>query len=387
MSLRPTLVHLTNIPTPYRTAFCNVLRQVLREAGIDFHVLYCARTEPDRHWPFDPRELDYSFTFLPGIHPTLGGTRPHLNPGIGLSLAKLRPRWLLAAGAWNLPTVLVASVLPRAIVGHRLFWSEGHGDAVMHASGPVARVRRASLRAWDGFAVPNARSAAWVQDEVGAPRPTLLLPNTVDETFFTPVEAEARDALRARFGWTGQRVVFTASRLEGFKGITELVEGWASLPEATRRVGRLAIAGDGSLRAHVETMSKRLSSGAGGLEVLGSLTPEQVRERLRAADAFILPSHRDPNPLSPIEAALVGRPLLLSHRAGNIDELLVHGQTGWKLDRLDALSLAAALGVFLQAPEPLVSSMGRDARTRAIQQFTRRAVAERFVRQLVAAFP
>lgn len=382
-SLEPRLVLLTNIPTPYRTAFLNVLREVLAERGLGLHVLFCARSEPDRSWPFDPGALHFPFTFLDGLHPELGGAKPHVNPSVVGALAHLRPQWLLAAGAWNTPTVLMASQLPRSVVGHRLFWSEGHADAVLHASGLVAKLRQRALRAWDGFAVPNERSGEWASEQVGRRVPTLLLPNTVDEGFFTPAGPEERSALRERFGWSGSRVLFTALRLEGFKGLPELLRGWQLLPEPLRRSARLAIAGEGSLRGDLA----RAAEGGSGIEALGPLTPAGVRDRLRAADGFILPSHRDPNPLSPIEAALCGRPLLLSHRAGNVAELVVERRTGFVIEPIEASAVARAMEQLLTSPGPLREAMGTAARERALSTFTRKAVAERFVEGLLERFP
>ena len=58
------LVILTNIPTPYRTAFFNILNKELKNIEMEFHVLYCAKTEPRRFWDFKKEEQDYSFSFL-----------------------------------------------------------------------------------------------------------------------------------------------------------------------------------------------------------------------------------------------------------------------------------------------------------------------------------
>ena len=54
-----------------------------------------------------------------------------------------------------------------------------------------------------------------------------------------------------------------------------------------------------------------------------------------AADLFVLPSLRDPSPLSAVEACAAGLPLLASKRIGNFDDVVGEDENGWGYDPED----------------------------------------------------
>ena len=144
-----SLVVLTNIPTPYRTAFFDALAEEAARAGRRFHVLYCAKTEPSRHWPYDASKIRHAHTVLRGFHPSLAGIHAHLNPGVLAELNLLKPDTLIIAGAWNTPTMLIAGLNIYSPPPRRFFWSEGHADAALHPSGLIAWLRRRIYRIFD----------------------------------------------------------------------------------------------------------------------------------------------------------------------------------------------------------------------------------------------
>ena len=135
-----SLVVLTNIPTPYRTAFFDALAEETARAGKRFHVLYCAKTEPGRHWPYDPEKMRHAHSLLRGFRPPLRGIHAHLNPGVLAELNRLKPDTLIIAGAWNTPTMLLACLNTYSPHPRRFFWSEGHAGAARHMGGIIAWV-------------------------------------------------------------------------------------------------------------------------------------------------------------------------------------------------------------------------------------------------------
>jgi len=155
------VVHITNIPTPYRIHFCNRLQAALAERGYGFHVLYCGETEPNRGWKIDFSSMQYPYAVMRGVSPRIAGAYLHVNPGVVSWLRRLRPEILLIAGSWNMPTALVAS--SRSLCGRafRVFWSEAHAGAILHRAGPVAWLRRRCLRAYPKS--PAARNVIQAQ--------------------------------------------------------------------------------------------------------------------------------------------------------------------------------------------------------------------------------
>lgn len=367
------IVFVTNIPTPYRTAFFNVLSDACIERGRRLAVLYCARTEPRRDWDFHRAENQYPYAFLPGVAPTVRNITLPVNLTINARLAALSPKIVVHAGAWVMPTNIVSLFGSRRDTATRLFWSEGHADAVRNSSGPIAAFRHKVLGRFDGFVVPNRKSAAWLSHEGAGNRPVHFLPNTVDEAFYT-LDRSTRDvraAARAALGIAAhERVVVQVAALVPRKGPVELAQAFARLPEQMRATARLVFVGDGELRGQVEAIGTTL--GNDRITVTGNIKREGVRSWLAAANAFALNTRVDPNPLSPIEASFAGLPLLLSRRAGNFDEMVGSLGTGFAID--DCSHPDAALEALFSRPADQLENLGRAAQSNATLHFTRGAI-------------
>ena len=372
-----SLVILTNIPTPYRTAFFDALAEEAARAGKRFPVLYCAKTEPGRHWPYEPAKMKHAHTVLRGFHPSLTGIHAHLNPGVLAELNLLKPDTLIIAGSWNTPTMLIAGLNIYSPHPRRFFWSEGHADAALHKTGLIAWLRRRMYRTFDGFAVPNAKSAEWALAQAGGPRPIVTLPNAIDAQFFArPSGARAEE--RRGLGLEGEgRVLVQVSALTGRKGVLELAKAFLALPSGERLGAKLLFVGDGELRERLEALAAESS---GSVRVLGQLPPEEVRRVLWASDAFVLNTRLDPNPLSAIEAAAAGLPVVMSAAAGNIREIVELPNAGFVIR--DAADPSVALRAVLSASDAQLAEMGARAAEVARTQFDASAVARSLISQL-----
>jgi glycosyltransferase involved in cell wall biosynthesis len=372
-----SLVVLTNIPTPYRTAFFDALAEATACAGKRFHVLYCAKTEPGRHWPYDSSKMKHAHTVLRGFHPSLTGIQAHLNPGVLAELNLLKPDTLLLAGSWNTPTMLIAGLNIYSPHPRRFFWSEGHADAALHKTGLIAWLRRRVYRTFDGFAVPNAKSAEWALSQAGSPRQVVTLPNAIDAKFFARPSATSRPEARRHLGLEGEsRVLVQVSALSDRKGVLELAKAFLGLPVAERRGAKLLFVGEGDQRSQLETLA---AGSDGAIRVLGQLPPEEVRRVLWAADTFVLNTRLDPNPLSAIEAAAAGLPIAMSAAAGNIREVVEVPQTGFVIK--DAADPSEALRAALSASDDELAAMGARAAANA-QRFDAMIVARSLIKQL-----
>ncbi len=373
-----SLVVLSNIPTPYRTAFFDALAEAAACAGKRFYVLYCAKTEPGRHWPYDPSKMKHAHTVLRGFHRSLTGIHAHLNPGVLAELNLLKPDTLLIAGSWNTPTMLVAGLNIYSPHPRRFFWSEGHADAALHKTGLIAWLRRRVYRTFDGFAVPNAKSADWALAQAGAPRPIVTLPNAIDAKFFARPSGNARAEARRALGLEAEgRVLVQVSALTERKGVLELAQASLALSSEDRRGAKLLFVGEGELRPQLESLA---AESAGAIRVLGQLPPEEVRRALWAADAFVLNTRLDPNPLSAIEAAAAGLPIVMSAAAGNTREIVEAANTGFVIR--DPADPSDALRAVLSASDAQLAEMGARAAELARTQFDAPAVARSLIRQL-----
>jgi glycosyltransferase involved in cell wall biosynthesis len=339
-------------------------------------VLYCAASEPGRHWPYQPEAMRHPHTLLRGIHPRLAGLSAHLNPGVLSALRALRPTDLVVAGAWNTPTMWLAALA--GIPCRRIFWSEGHAGAVLHPDGLIAWARRRAYRSYDAFAVPNRRSAAWAQAQVGESRPILALPNAIDTDFHSPAGPGEKAALRRALGLpSAGRLLVQVGALTERKGTLPLARAFLALPSATRAGANLLFVGSGPLETELGALA---AAAAGALRCLGQRAPRDVRDILRAADGFVLNTWLDPNPLSPIEAAACGLPLVLSAKAGNAQELI--GEHGLGVAIVDPADPTPGLRAALAWDGAVLSELGRRARVAATRGWSAPAVAEEFLRPL-----
>lgn len=377
-----TLAIVTNVPTPYRIAFFNTLEEELRREGARLAVGFAAEREPHRRWDLDLASQRYEWTILPGWHPAIAGAYPHLNPGVLRWLSRQRPTWMLCAGSWNMPTTVLASGYARARKVPCYFWSESHADSVRRRDGVIGAARLLALRAYSGFAVPNSRSREFLES-LGLDGPFIPLPNAVDDAYF--MEAQGmRDVaqLRAELGLPRDKLVLAVvARIEEEKGIHVLLQALRQLPPSTRETVTIAVAGSGQLEPALKAAS--------GLPIhlLGQLPSDKIRHLLACADAFLLPSLRDPNPLSPIEAALAGLPLLLSSAVGNCAELVPSSAGGMIFASGSPSALRDTLEAFAKLAPKARAAMGEHATHNAQARFLSRPIARELIRHLRQVAP
>jgi glycosyltransferase involved in cell wall biosynthesis len=205
----------------------------------------------------------------------------------------------------------------------------------------------------------------------------VTLPNAIDARFFARPSATSRQEARLYLGLEGEgRVLVQVSALTARKGVLELANAFLELPAAERHGAKLLFVGEGDQRSRLEA----LAAGSGGaIRVLGQLPPEEVRRVLWAADAFVLNTRLDPNPLSAIEAAAAGLPILMSAAAGNIREVVEVPQAGFVIK--DATDPSAALRAALSAADDELAVMGARAAANA-QRFDAVIVASSLIKQL-----
>jgi glycosyltransferase involved in cell wall biosynthesis len=259
----------------------------------------------------------------------------------------------------------------------RFFWSEGHADAALHKSGLIAWLRRRVYRTFDGFAVPNAKSAEWAIAQAGSARPVVSLPNAINAAFFKCPSSDARSQARQKLGLPVEgKVLVQVSALTERKGVLPLAKAFLRLCDTDRAGACLVFVGEGQQRAELEGLA---AQSAGAIRLLGQLPPEEVRQVLWAADAFVLNTRLDPNPLSAIEASAAGLPVLMSAAAGNIHEIVEAPNAGFVIR--DPADPTEALRAVLSASDEQLAAMGARAAANA-QRFDAMTVARSLIKQL-----
>jgi glycosyltransferase involved in cell wall biosynthesis len=138
----------------------------------------------------------------------------------------------------------------------------------------------------------------------------------------------------------------------------------------------LVFVGEGEQRAELESLAVQ---SAGAIRLLGQLPSEGVRQVLWASDAFVLNTRLDPNPISAIEAAAAGLPIVMSAIAGNCHEIVEAPNAGFVIR--DPTNPTEALRALLSASDEQLVAMGARAAANA-QRFDAMSVARSLIKQL-----
>lgn len=222
---------------------------------------------------------------------------------------------------------------------------------------------RRALRFTDGIVdgiVVNSQALRQhlIEDECVAASRIHLCYNGINTTRFHPAGRSSHPGL----------VIGAVCVLRPEKGLPTLIEAFARLDP--RQASCLRIVGDGPVRGELEALSARLGVGE---RVRLEPATNQVAERLREIDIFVLPSLSEGLSNSLMEAMACGCAPVAS-RAGGNPELVTHEQTGLLFEPSDASGLAAQLGR-LAADPALRARVATAASERIRTQFSIQAAA------------
>lgn len=175
---------------------------------------------------------------------------------------------------------------------------------------------------------------------------------------------------------TATRDVVYAGRLTPDKGLGVLVDAFGRLapgfPDA-----RLLVAGDGPERERVAALAARL--GDERVQLLGRLDEDGISRLFAAARVVVLPSlpsvRPEGSPLTAVEAALHGRPIVASDDPGLVEIVRVLG-AGRCVKAGDGTALAEALTEVL-SDDAVATRWGETARVAAAATYAPARVTER----------
>jgi glycosyltransferase involved in cell wall biosynthesis len=345
-----------------------------------------AKSEAGRHWQFEQEDLSFRHRFFWGISFDLAGGALHLNPGIPASFIKNPPDILLVAGAWGLPTNILTSLLARVLASSVvLFWSESHWESRRLENWLVDKLRVLLFRLYDGFAVPGKSAAEYIR-HCDSNKPILYLPNTVDESVFRDKVRTCRstkDRIRGELGVPKhKRILLLPARLTHEKGIIPLLAAIHTFSPSLTESFTLLIAGDGPLKTEISLWTEQHPSI--DVRLVGYLAETELVKLYAAADTFILPSLRDPNPLSVIEALWAGLPLILSDRVGNHWEALSPDVNGWLFDPESKVAIRDVFADCAALSDAELQGRGRASTTVARDRFDSAAIVTDFVATTLA---
>jgi len=214
------------------------------------------------------------------------------------------------------------------------------------------------------FAV-SSRVADLAEARTG--RRPAFIPNPVDLTNFYPA---AKTETQGK-PWQ----VVSSGRFVGWKGFAVLLEAMGRLKD--RIDFRLSIAGEGPERENLEAQIARLGLGE-RVTLCGRLGAKALGDLMRTGDLYVVPSiGLDACPVSALEAACTGLPLLLSDQVGLNDFLDQRDIATYAAKDVEALT-ASLLRLHERCEEAEWNDhAARHARLR--EQFSGESVAQRIL--------
>jgi glycosyltransferase involved in cell wall biosynthesis len=188
------------------------------------------------------------------------------------------------------------------------------------------------------------------------------------------LDPQVLDCLRARFGLCADRpVVGFVGRLVAEKGILELLQAAPSVLAAIPGVQFLVIGPIDTDKA--DSLSPAIAQTYGVAEAFTFTGMQQEMPELYALmDLFVLPSHREGFPRSPMEASAMGVPSVVTDIRG-CREAVEHNCNGLLVPLKDVQAMAQAMIELLMDP----------ARARQMGQAGRQMAEQRFDEELVFA--
>jgi glycosyltransferase involved in cell wall biosynthesis len=192
-----------------------------------------------------------------------------------------------------------------------------------------------------------------------------VIPPPVDTGFYLP----GADGLREDY-------YIAVSRLMGYKRVDLLVRAFADLPER-----RLVVVGDGPECARLRSLA------GANVEFAGRLPPEQLRDRLQRARAFLFAAVEDFG-IAPVEAMACGTPVIALARGGaaeTVAGLEAAAPTGVLFGEQSAAAIVAAVRSF-EANAQRFSAAACRARAERYSAERFRAGFMDFVRRKYAQF-
>lgn len=208
-----------------------------------------------------------------------------------------------------------------------------------------------------------------------APREKLrFLGNGIDVRRFDParIPAETTSQLRAGFGIApGDKVIGFIGRLVVEKGILELVAATAEVAREVPGVKLLVVGPSGGEKSDAMSKDDPRFDPVRDVAIFTGLR-DDIPEMLSLMDVFVLPSHREGFPRSPMEAAAMKKPAIVTDITG-CRETVRDGENGYLFPKGDAAALAARIQELLLSPER-ARAFGEAGRRLAEEHFDERKV-------------
>ena len=326
-----SIVLITNILTPYRTHFFDLLHQECMKNGINFNVLVSSKTEDNRKWTYDKFSRDYT-NKLNGIRFKIFEYEFTVNKGLKSFLIDKKPDIIIGAGGYNLPIIWQSIFFRKKFKYRLLFWSESHLKEVKHTNKYFIKFREVFrnfiYKKFDGFCYAGKLSLDFIEKYSNLNAKLFFLPNLINNDKFKQsrnLSLEQKKIIRKKYNVPEDKFIFICpARLTKVKGIDRFLKIFNECEN--KKYACVLIPGDGEDKDLIQSI---ILENELNVKLLGYRDEFEMLELYSISDCFLMPSLSDPNPLTSIEAVWCGLPLIVSEHVGNYPEVIVNGENGF----------------------------------------------------------
>jgi glycosyltransferase involved in cell wall biosynthesis len=289
-------------------------------------------------WPVN-KEAPFQFEFPEGV--TIYERNDYNNKQLVDLTRKIKPDIIISSGWVDKGYLKVCRQFKGKIPTVMSMDNQWHGHAKQHL-----------MRLLAPFYLHRSYSHAWVP---GAPQKkyALLLGfkefniqtgfYSADVSLFSS-EADTRIKAEAY----PHRIIFVGRYIQA-KGLDLLFNAWTELCDEHSHDWELWCAGAGELYDQRIIHPK--------IKHLGFLQPSELKEQLRHAGVFVLPSRFEPWGVVVHEMAAAGFPMVLSDAIGSASQFLISGTNGYTFNNKDVAGLKSALLSIIGLPDDELKRM------------------------------
>jgi glycosyltransferase involved in cell wall biosynthesis len=160
--------------------------------------------------------------------------------------------------------------------------------------------------------------------------------------------------------------ILTIGAMIPMKNYLNLLRAYQRLPLKYRSAVKLVIIGDGPLKNKIQFLAHEL--GLSNILFQSHITEQELISHYKNCKFIVHLALHEPFGLVPIEAALFGKPSIVSNRGGT-KEFIKHGENGFLVNPYDPEEVAKYMKCLIE-DEELTAELGSRAKERALKEFT-----------------
>ena len=252
--------------------------------------------------------------------------------------------------------VVLGKIMGRPVV-MKLTSSSDQGLSGMVSQLRFPRLMTTVLRRVDAVVALSRETVAEAL-AFGIPRVRVhLLGNGLDTEKYSPTEQLNRATIKDALGLGNLSVALFVGRLSNAKNPVGLLQAWYIIKDTLPADWKLVLVGDGPIRPAVESSIDELGLSS---RVVIAGQRDDTDHWMKAADIYVLPSHREGLSNALLEAMATGLPIVAT-RVSGVSELVDETGAGFVVDVDDMKGLGQAM-LRLGCDPALRASMGNRAR-------------------------